>query len=421
MAALGSPLSAEENRRTGDIDYSTYTPEIVVRPFQVAAFTGQVLSTAQSLRGMGVDPSNGDLIYLSSRQKVFTGTDVPSRLVRVNVSNPASPIFQTILTEPQLLAAANDGDPTPATSLSSNALQVSPTGIIYFSNFEGTDEILRIVPGSPTTIQKLREENGVSSMFLNNEGNLAIMSFTQFGSPADKFFTIPPTGGPETLLVDYNAIKAVTLATEAKLISGTQLSNGDYIVWDEQFRGGSDQLLRIKPNGDVSIEIAFADLDNGIAGGLEPIVAADDDTLFLLSQFPASGPTKLFIYPQPTDINTRTVIPLAEIGPAVGFQLTPRATVGSTATYSPDPQTTYYYMADLNIGFMWRLTFRTPVPPALLGDINGDEVLNVADVTQFGNLLAANTPPDPAVGDVNGDESVNEADVAELSALIVND
>jgi hypothetical protein len=78
-------------------------------------------------------------------------------------------------------------------------------------------------------------------------------------------------------------------------------------------------------------------------------------------------------------------------------------------------------MADLNIGFMWRLTFRTPVPPALLGDINGDEVLNVADVTQFGNLLAANTPPDPAVGDVNGDESVNEADVAELSALIVND
>jgi hypothetical protein len=221
-------------------------------------------------------------------------------------------------------------------------------------------------------------------------------------------------------LVDNENVKAVTLAAQAKLISGTQLSNGDYIVWDEQFRGGSDQLLRIKPNGDVSVEIALADLDNGIAGGIESIVAADDDTLFLVNQFPASGPSKLFIYPQPTDINTRTVIPLSEIGPPLGFQVTVRPAVGSTATYSPNPDTTYYYMADFNIGFMWRLTFTTP-PPPILGDINGDRVLNVADVTRFGNLLTANIPPDAAVGDVNGDETVNEADIAALSALIVND
>jgi hypothetical protein len=55
-----------------------------------------------------------------------------------------------------------------------------------------------------------------------------------------------------------------------------------------------------------------------------------------------------------------------------------------------------------------------------LGDINGDTVINVADVTELANLLAANTPPSVAVGDVNGDETVDDADVAALANLIVD-
>jgi hypothetical protein len=55
-----------------------------------------------------------------------------------------------------------------------------------------------------------------------------------------------------------------------------------------------------------------------------------------------------------------------------------------------------------------------------LGDINSDGVINVADVTELGNLVAAGTPPDLAIGDINGDEAVNEADVQALADLIAN-
>jgi hypothetical protein len=423
-AAVAMPALGDSTRRVGHIDYSTYTAEIVVTAQQVANFTGQELATAQSLRGMGVDPSTGELIVFTSRQKTFTEFDTPSQLVRIDVTNAASPVFETILLEPALLAQANVGDATPAINLSSNAIQVDADGIIYFSNFEGTDEVTRIDASDPENVlfQQLRQEDGVSSVFLNNAGGLSIAAFTNFGAPTDKLFSIPSTGGAETLLVDSNDVTAVTFAGQAKITVGTQLSNGDYIVWDEQFRGGSDQVLRIKPNGDVSIEIGVSDLDGGIPGGIEPMVAADDDTLFLWNQFPGPGGTaKLFVYPQPTDINTRKVIPLTELNTALGTTGTRRAAVGATATYSPDANTTYFYFADYNQGFIARLIFQGDEPPAVLGDVDGNGVINVADVTALANLVAAGTPPSLAVGDINGDEAVNEADVAELSSQIVNE
>jgi hypothetical protein len=61
-----------------------------------------------------------------------------------------------------------------------------------------------------------------------------------------------------------------------------------------------------------------------------------------------------------------------------------------------------------------------PVEPGELGDVNGDGLINVADVTELANLLAAGTPPPPAVGDANGDGFVTQADVAILAAAVVN-
>jgi hypothetical protein len=61
-----------------------------------------------------------------------------------------------------------------------------------------------------------------------------------------------------------------------------------------------------------------------------------------------------------------------------------------------------------------------PVEPSDLGDVNGDGLINVADVTELANLLAAGTPPPPAVGDANGDGFVTQADVAILAAAVVN-
>jgi hypothetical protein len=59
-------------------------------------------------------------------------------------------------------------------------------------------------------------------------------------------------------------------------------------------------------------------------------------------------------------------------------------------------------------------------PEGTLGDINNDGEINVADVTELGNLLAAGTPPPNEIGDVNLDEVVNDADVAALAELIVD-
>jgi hypothetical protein len=62
-----------------------------------------------------------------------------------------------------------------------------------------------------------------------------------------------------------------------------------------------------------------------------------------------------------------------------------------------------------------------PQDPDVLGDLNADGVINVADVTELANLIADGNPPANSLGDINGDESVNEADVEALAAQIVND
>jgi hypothetical protein len=65
--------------------------------------------------------------------------------------------------------------------------------------------------------------------------------------------------------------------------------------------------------------------------------------------------------------------------------------------------------------------FTPDATPVIPGDINDDGVVNVADVTELSNLLAAGTPPPLAVGDLNDDGNVNEVDRDILAGMIVND
>jgi hypothetical protein len=77
-------------------------------------------------------------------------------------------------------------------------------------------------------------------------------------------------------------------------------------------------------------------------------------------------------------------------------------------------------------GFRLGTTFEAVVPqdqivvPSLVGDINGDGLLTVADVTELGNLLASETPPAADVGDINLDGEVNEDDLQPLAQLIAD-
>jgi hypothetical protein len=59
-------------------------------------------------------------------------------------------------------------------------------------------------------------------------------------------------------------------------------------------------------------------------------------------------------------------------------------------------------------------------PDLTPGDINGDGILNVVDVTRLGNLLAKGTPPSVESGDLNGDNQVTEADLEILAEMIVS-
>ncbi len=72
--------------------------------------------------------------------------------------------------------------------------------------------------------------------------------------------------------------------------------------------------------------------------------------------------------------------------------------------------------------YVWYDTITLPIPATagIPGDINGDGILNVADVTQLGQLVAGNTPPSLEIGDLNDDGEVDELDVQALAELIVN-
>ena len=54
------------------------------------------------------------------------------------------------------------------------------------------------------------------------------------------------------------------------------------------------------------------------------------------------------------------------------------------------------------------------------GDINGDGIVNVADVTALIQIVLNGTPADLSVADLSGDGVVNVADVTALIQLVLN-
>jgi len=64
--------------------------------------------------------------------------------------------------------------------------------------------------------------------------------------------------------------------------------------------------------------------------------------------------------------------------------------------------------------------FPSEVVGPIFGDINGDGVVNVADVTLLANYVAGLVESIPGDGDINEDGEVDEEDVAALAEMIVN-
>ena len=55
----------------------------------------------------------------------------------------------------------------------------------------------------------------------------------------------------------------------------------------------------------------------------------------------------------------------------------------------------------------------------MLGDLNGDEVLNILDIVVLVNIILNNTAENPA-GDLNGDGEYNILDVVILANIILS-
>ena len=56
---------------------------------------------------------------------------------------------------------------------------------------------------------------------------------------------------------------------------------------------------------------------------------------------------------------------------------------------------------------------------SLMGDVNGDNKVNVSDVSTLINMILGSTAMDQSFADVNGDGNVNVSDVSALINIIM--
>ena len=114
------------------------------------------------------------------------------------------------------------------------------------------------------------------------------------------------------------------------------------------------------------------------------------------------------------DIHLQNITCLAVIPPIIQ-SITFRDYHYSTATlYVPAGCKNAYQTANYWKNFTHILSIGSP------GDLNGDGVLDVSDVTALISMVLGNIPANPALGDLNGDGVVDVADVTALIALVLN-
>lgn len=195
------------------------------------------------------------------------------------------------------------------------------------------------VGAAAPTIEVLRIEGGVSTVVLNNAENaLLIGQITAFGATSRDFSRLPLTGpafpvtgtGADVVIAADSAIASASGAGQAGIVSVVETSTGDFIVYDEAFRGGSDKVLRVTPTGTVTVEIDIDEVDpNGAAPGIEATAIASNDAYFAWNQFPATGGVRgLFIFPAPYSPGTRVAITREDVAAGVNAVVPDTATSG---------------------------------------------------------------------------------------------
>ena len=167
-------------------------------------------------------------------------------------------------------------------------------------------------------------------------------------------------------------------------------------VYDFTFAG--DELLnpgRMLPDGVISIGgYAFYNVSNEI------------DTMCLPQSLVSLGD-----YAMAGMIGMRTLKTNAVEVPAVGKEVWAGVNQSSVPLITPDATSAQQYMdAD-----QWREFFYEPNDDFLYGDVNGDGVVNIADVTTLIDyLLTGEVEIQPQAADVSHDETISISDVTSL-------
>jgi hypothetical protein len=427
------------------IDYINPEVETIVTRQQILDYTGaQAENPATGIGLRAVVINNAGNFVITDRG----GAQGEARLLEINLSS-GTPVFNTIATEGEMAEVLETstgldefGVPLPTPRLNFIGLAHfygNDTDYYYLGQFGQNpnncttcaDEVIEVaVSSSGTAIRRVGSLDGINGLSYRN-GYLYFPLIGAFSNQLDfdGIYRMNVEDGNFEEIVDIVDFDAVTGGLGGTQGSGMKIGeDGRIYFFSEEFRGGSDDLVVIDLNNEFELSIlepkeSFDPNFPGIAS----IALDSNDTMFAFDQFPAVLPRRFIVreangtlhYPNPQTIidglgltnQNQQFFPNDSlvVGRSTPAEVSLYAVLADGASAVGNPRLIKITFTDPNIG-----------TPVILGDINGDEVVNVADVTLFGNLLAAGTPPGAAAGDFNEDGVVDLADFNLLVSSIVD-
>ena len=333
-AAIASSASAQVNYATAP------TIAQVLTEAQISTGTGTTLSNIDA-RALGVD-SLGRLYFYTTEAADATG-----RLVRVDL---AGPTFTTIATQAELLAVMNAGDASPATAVQNSGLIVLSDNRIVMSTFSGTDDILLVTPGTPSTITALvANTDGVAGIEVNAaQTEVIFLTETGFGGD-DAIKSVPLSGGTVTTLANTAAITTAAGGTGLGSSGSGITSTGNLLFWNEGGFGGNENIVQLSG----TTVTALGTITNG---DFDEITVAADDAIIGWNEGGSLG-DGVFVYPTPYNFASPLITTEAAINTALGTTGDRESANSGSAAYKPNANTTIYYVADENGAGIFSLTY----------------------------------------------------------------
>jgi hypothetical protein len=428
------------------IDYEHPAVRTVVSKRQIGQYTSTQGTTGIALRAMVIN-SQGHLV-ITDRGNPGAMAFGEAMLLEIDISG-SLPVLSTIAREEDMAAVLvtsmgtdPQGDPLDPPHMNFVGMAhafLGGTDFYYLAQDAQnpancttcSDEIIEVTVDAEgaTSIRRVGSIDGINALSYH-DGHLYIPVAATFGSGSDTdgIYRMNIATGATALVAGIAEYEPVTGALPGTREAGMTMDlDGLVYAFSEEYRGGSDDILTIDTLASNSMTILEPkETFDPEFPGIISMAVDTNGTLYAFDQSPTSVPRRLII----REANGALHFPPTDyIVSALHVYSANQITFpndGLRAVVADEGKVVLYgVLADLSekVGNprLVSFTFRDPdlIPPGMLGDINGDGILNVADVTELGRSLTEETPPDPAIGDVNQDGTVDELDMEALALLIV--